>query len=244
MGDDADLAALGLEDRPLLDVILEHRMHLAGTDLFVADPADAFKFRAELLAVEVGPGLGIVLGMNAREDAGRQHGGREARPFLVRPVGDDHRMFRPDPEVVHRAHHLKPGQHPQNPVELAAGGLGVEVRADVDRQCFGVGARTCREHVAHRVDAQRAARRLAPASEQMPPFAVRVGQGLPVVAARDPRPDPGHLHQAVPQACGIDAKIIAKRRHRHTPHRPVRDLHAPCGDSLPDHMVSFESIIT
>ena len=54
VGDDADLPALGLEDRPLLDVQLEIGVHLPRADLLLALPADPLQLVAEPLAVEVG----------------------------------------------------------------------------------------------------------------------------------------------------------------------------------------------
>src|SRR5690606_40278233 len=54
VGDDPDILALGFEDRALLDMKLEERLHLAGADLFVADPADAFQFVAEFQPLGVG----------------------------------------------------------------------------------------------------------------------------------------------------------------------------------------------
>jgi hypothetical protein len=47
VGDDADVLALGLEDRPLLDVQLEEGLHLARADRLVALPADALELVAE-----------------------------------------------------------------------------------------------------------------------------------------------------------------------------------------------------
>src|SRR5699024_903960 len=49
MRDDADLAALGLQDRALLDMELEERLHRAIADRLVALPADARKLVAESL---------------------------------------------------------------------------------------------------------------------------------------------------------------------------------------------------
>jgi hypothetical protein len=105
-------------------------------------------------------------------------------------------VLRLDAEVVQRADDLEPAQHAQHAVILAAGRLGVEVAADIDRQRVGVGALAAGEHGAHLVDAHGAARRLAPALEQQrPALGVLVGQGLAVVAAGDARADLGHLHE-------------------------------------------------
>ena len=51
MGDDADVDALVLEDRPLLDMQLEEGVDLARADRLVALPADALQLVAEALAL-------------------------------------------------------------------------------------------------------------------------------------------------------------------------------------------------
>ena len=59
-GDDADHLVLGLEDRPLLDVKLEHRLELDVAGLGLALVADALQFIAELDALAVLARIGIV----------------------------------------------------------------------------------------------------------------------------------------------------------------------------------------
>ncbi len=56
--------------------------------LFAALVADARQFLAERLAVAVGARIGVVGGKHAGEDAGGEHGRREARAFFVGPVDD------------------------------------------------------------------------------------------------------------------------------------------------------------
>ena len=53
VGDNADILALGLQDRPLFDVQLEEGMHLALAHRFVATPADALQLIAECLALGI-----------------------------------------------------------------------------------------------------------------------------------------------------------------------------------------------
>ena len=213
MGDDADVDALVLEDRPLLDMQLEERVQLALADRLVALPADALELVAEALAVAILAVVGPVLLVDAGEHARRQHGRRIARSLFVGPVGDDDRMLGLDAEIVQRADHFQPAEHAQHAVELAAGRLGVEVAADIDRQRIGVGALAPREHRAHLVDADFEAGRLAPSLEQMPALAILVGQRLPVVAAGHTRADLRHLHQRIPQTVWIDSQILAGCGH-------------------------------
>ena len=79
--DDADLLVLGLEDRPLLDVIFEIGVHLARADLLVADPADALQLVAEALALGVLAAIGVVQ-VDGRRRTRRRPAwpGRSARP--------------------------------------------------------------------------------------------------------------------------------------------------------------------
>ena len=60
MGDDADLAALGFQNRALFDVIFKHRMHGTAADIFGAAPADAVQLVAEALALGILAGVGVV----------------------------------------------------------------------------------------------------------------------------------------------------------------------------------------
>ena len=155
---DADLLVLGLEDRPLLDVVLEVGVHLARADRLVADPADALELIAEGLALGVLAAIGVVERVDAGEHARRQHRRRKPRAFLVGPVGDDDRMLGLDPEIVERAHDLEPAEHAEHAVVAPAGRLRIEMRADIDRQRVGIGPLAPREHGAHLVDAHRHAR--------------------------------------------------------------------------------------
>ena len=207
MCDDADILAFGLKDRPLLDVELQHRMHLARADFFIADPADALKLVAEHHAIEIGACLCIIFGVNAGENAGGQHGWRKAGTLLVGPVGHDNRMLRLDAEIVHRADNFESAEHTQDAVIFAAGRLGVEVRAHIDRQRILVFTGAGGEHVAHGVNAHGHAGCLAPALKQMAPLAIGVSQGLAVVAAGNAGADFRHLHQRVPKPCTVDLHV-------------------------------------
>ena len=78
----------------------------------------------------------------------------------------------------------------------------------------GIGAFAAGEHGAHLVDPEGQARRLAPALEQVPAFAVRVGQRLAVIAAGDARTDFGHFLNGLPEPVAVDPKVFAGSRHR------------------------------
>ena len=90
-------------------------------------------------------------------------------------------------EIVQGADDLEPGQHAVVAVELAAGGLGVDMAAGHDRRQRIILAGPAGEDVAHLVDGDGAARLLAPvhgrdrapggrdrssARRQTPPFSV------------------------------------------------------------------------
>ena len=221
MGDDADVDAFVLEDRPLLDVQLEEGLHLARADRFFALPADALEFVAEALAGLVLAVVGPVLLVHAGKDARGEHGRGEARALLVGPVGDHDRMLRPDAEVVQRTDDLQTAQHAKDAVIFSAGRLGVEVAADIDRQGVGVGALAAGKHGAHLVDADCEPCRLAPALEEMAALAVLVGERLAIVAAGDAGADLRHLHQRIPQTVGIDSQIRTRCGHGTLPSHSI-----------------------
>jgi hypothetical protein len=162
VGDHADLLVLGLEDRALLDVILEVGVHLPRANLLVADPADALQLVAEGFTLRVLAAVGVVQRMDAGEDAGRHHRRGEAGALLVGPVDHDDRPARLDAELVEGAHQLQTGKHAQYAVVATAGRLGVEVTADVDRIEVRLCAFAAGEHGAHLVKAHSEASVLAP----------------------------------------------------------------------------------
>ena len=101
--------------------------------------------------------------------------------------------------VVQRAERFEPGEHAKRPVEFAAGRLGVEMRADRDRQQFRVFAGAGGEHVADLIDRDRAAERLALRFEPIAHLAVEIGQSEAADAALRRCADPRGLHQRVPK---------------------------------------------
>jgi hypothetical protein len=148
--------------------------------------------------------------MHAGKDSGGKHGGREAGAFLVRPVGHDDRMLRPDVEVVQRADDFERAENAEDTIELAAGRLGIEVASNIDWQGVRIGTFAAEEHIAHRVDAHGHAGALAPGLEEVPPFAILVGERLAVVSAANARTDLRHLHQAVPETVAVDPHIAGQ----------------------------------
>ena len=147
-GDDANDPALGLKDRTLLDVKFEHGLELVRTHRLTAEIADALQFVAELDALAVLAAIGKVLGEYSCINAGTEHGGREARPFLVGPVDDHDGGIRFVSQIDHGAERFKGAQYTQHAVKLAAGWLGIEMRAHGDGEQIAAPARPCRKHVA------------------------------------------------------------------------------------------------
>ena len=92
MGDNADVLALGLQNRPLFDVQFEKRMHLACAHLFFAAPADPRQFVAEQQTFRILAVVGPIEVMHPAKNPRGQHRRREPRAFLVGPVGHDDRM--------------------------------------------------------------------------------------------------------------------------------------------------------
>ena len=212
VGHHAQLQALVLQLRPLLDMQFE-----VGAELLqlrrvgAALPADAAQLLAEDLALRVLLGQHFGLGEDAHRRAAAHHRWREAGALLVGPIDQHQRRLGLCPGLVQRAHHLQPGQHAQNAVELAARRLRVQMAADGDRLARRIAARPAEDHVADAIDAQRQPGRLAPALEQRPALAIQIGQRLPVAAALGGAADAGDLHQAVPQSRAAQRDV---RRHR------------------------------
>ncbi len=207
MGDDADVDPFVFQDRPLLDVELEHGADLAAAAGHLALEADARQLVAEALAVAVLDRIGLLQRVGTGEDAGGHHGGREPGPFLVGPVGEFDRVLGPHIEIVQRAEHLEPGQHAEDAVELAAGRLRVEVAAHHHGREMILGAFAPREHVAHGVDGHGQAGGRAPAGEEVASLLVEVREGQAIAAALGGAADLRHLHQAVPEARSVDAEV-------------------------------------
>ena len=112
------------------------------------------------------------------------------------------------PVFVQSAQHFKTRQHPVYAVELAPGGLGVQVAARDHGRGVRVTPRAARKHIAHFVDADSAASVLAPVCKQITPLLVLVGEGLPIAAAALGSTDLRHFHEAIPQPLAIDSDVF------------------------------------
>ncbi len=87
MGDDADILAFCFEDRSLLDVEFQHRMHLARADLFVANPANALEYFAEHFAIQIRARLGIVFRVDAANTPEASIAGAKRAPSSLVQLG-------------------------------------------------------------------------------------------------------------------------------------------------------------
>ena len=111
----------------------EHCLEFLRAGCGIALVADALKLFAELLAVAVFARIGIIGHEHSGIDAGSEHRRGKARAFLIRPVDDHDRCVGFVAEIDHGAHRFERTEHAQDAVELAAGRLGIEMRAHGDR---------------------------------------------------------------------------------------------------------------
>jgi hypothetical protein len=204
---DADHRLLVLQDGTLLDMKLEHGAEFPRAHLLLALEADALELIDQDLAVTIGERVRLVAREHAGEHARPEHRLGEARAFLVGPVDELERRIGLVAGLVQRPQHLEPGEHTEHAVELAAGRLGVEVRADRDRREIGAFARPPREHVAELVDRYAAADRLGLAPKPVADRLVLVAQGQPLDAALRGAAVLGGFHEIVPQPLRIDLQI-------------------------------------
>ncbi len=186
---------------------LEQAGEAAPADRLRAPIADRVERLDEADAVAIPLGIGLVARERAGEDAGGEHRGGETAALLVGPVDELERRVGAVVEIVQRAQHLQPGEHAERAVELAAGRLGVEMRAHRDRRRGGVLALAAREHGADLVHRDGAAERLALLAEPVAHALVLIGQGQPANAAFRRAADLGRVHQRVPEPLRIDLQI-------------------------------------
>ena len=211
VGDDADLLVLGLEDRALLDVVLEIGVHLARADLLVADPADALQLVAEGLALRVLAAIGVVERVDAGEDAGGQHRRGEARALLVGPVDHDDRVARLDAEVVERADDFEPAtaRRARRRSGRRSAGCRDGCRHRPDRASGSVPSRRA-NMVPIWSSAHGHAGVLAPALEQRRALARRRRSASGGCCRRHARPDLGHLVDRSHRRSPIDAEVVGR----------------------------------
>ena len=193
-GDDADRLVLPLEDRPLLDMRLEEGADRPAADRLLAVIADLLQRLAEAHAVAVLDAERMLQREGAAEHARGHHGRREAAALLVGPHRDLDRRLGDVARIVQHAQHLEPRHHAIGAVELAAGRLGVEMRAGHHRRLGRIAALAAGEDVAELVDLDGAARRLGPAHEEV---AALAGRGRSARCGRR-RPSPCRRSRPAP----------------------------------------------
>ena len=246
--DHADGLVLGFEQRALLDVQFDEARRTSGAPTgALAAIADAVERFADADAVGILARQNIVGGEVADIGGRRHRRRRKARAFLVGPVADADRRLGLDAGIVQGAHHFERGERAEHAVILAAGRLGVEMRAEADRRLRHVASLAQAEHRAERVDMDFEAGRLAgPAEpvahllvlgpERQPPHAAfRRGAEFRGLVNRVPQPgrsrfadwkrswSSGHSgHSATIHApCFNDAATAARQqRRRPAPARP------------------------
>ena len=196
---------------------LKEGMHLAGARLFLSTPTDPLQLIAKALTLGVHLCVGPILRMHPGKHTRGQHRRRVACAFLIGEIRHNDRMLRLHAQIIQRADQLQPAQHTQHAIILATRRLRVQMAAHIDRQRVRVRPLAPREHVAHLVQPHGASRILAPALEQRAALGICIRQRLPVVAARDTRPNLRHLHQAVPEAVGVDLEVLSGGGHREAP---------------------------
>src|SRR5882757_5665850 len=127
-----DGLAFGFQDRALLDVQLDEAAELLKADRLVAAIADTVERLTYGRALDVLARQDVVGSEIADISRGGHHRGRKARAFFIGPVDDADRRLGLDAGVVQCADHFERAERSQDAVILAAGRLGVEMRADAD----------------------------------------------------------------------------------------------------------------
>ncbi len=132
--DHPDGLVLGFENRPLFDVQFDEAGKFLAADGAIAAIADAVERLPDSDAFGILARQDIVGGEVADIGGRGHHRRREPRAFLVGPVADADRHLGFDPGIVEGANHFERGQRTEHAVILAAGWLGVEMRAHADRR--------------------------------------------------------------------------------------------------------------
>ena len=132
-GDDADIAPLCLQNRPLLDVELEICVDISRADRHRPGESDSLEFVAETSVLAISGIEDSLELLNAGEHSRPGHGWRESGAFLVGPVHQFDRTPRLGLSVVERSKDLQSRQDAKNAVEPAPHWLGVEMTADNHR---------------------------------------------------------------------------------------------------------------
>src|SRR5262249_11280711 len=142
--DDADVAALAVEDRRLLDVQLEIAVERTVAERRLAGITDARQLVFEAQAGIV-PGVERLGGRQLVGEGQRAHQRRaEAGPLFVGPDDDLDGAPCLYTAIVERADRLQPAHDPQHAVVAATANLRVEMAADGDGRKAWVRARPAR----------------------------------------------------------------------------------------------------
>jgi len=206
-GDHANRHARIFEHRPLFDVGFKIRANRVLAGDLGADIANALELFAHRLAVLVAGLVGMLEREGASKHPRAHHHRHKTRAFFVGPKSHFNGRFGFDAMVVEASHHFQTSQHAVIAIELAAGGLGVDVAAGHDGRQIGVAPRAAHEHIANLVHRHRHARFAAPLGDQVAPLAVQVAQGQAAHPAFGGGANLGQRHQGVPQSLVIDAQI-------------------------------------
>ena len=205
--DDADHGRRIFQYRALFDMRFEVAREGMTSGCFVPEITDPLELVAHRSAADVARGVRVVEPECAAEHARAHHHGNEARPFLVGPDRDLHRGVRFDRMIVQCAHHLQRGEHAVVAVELAAGGLRVDVRTRHYRGTAGVPTGAAHEDVADPVDADRHVHRRGVRDHPVARLAVQIGQRQAGDAAFGRGADPRQFHQRPPETVAVDARL-------------------------------------
>ena len=250
--DHADGFALRLENRALLDMQFDEARKFLRANSALAAIADAVQCLGHGDAFGIPARQNIVGGEIADIGRRRHHGRRETRAFLVGPVDDADRHLGFDPGVIERANHLERRQRAEHAVELAAGRLGIEVRAEPDRGLRHVAALAKREHRTERIDmhvepcglarpAEPVADLLVLRAERQPPYPAFLRgaefrgfvDGVPETGGIDLQIGCGLAHAAVPDTRGYgDGFSMTRQRRRVNQGTRLRDFAGEIGDEF------------
>ncbi len=169
-------------------------------------PSDALELVTQPDPIPVTRVVGVFEGDLAGHDAGADHGGLEARPFLVGEDGHGHRVARGCLVVVEGADGLEGAEDAELAVVFAPRRHRVGVRAHHDgRQALA--ARPLAEDVPHAVDGDREPRGAHPLDEEIAAAPVFIGEGEPGEPARRRLPDAPQRRHALFEPLAVDLHL-------------------------------------
>ncbi|MNN10820.1 hypothetical protein D3C81_1237550 [compost metagenome] len=200
----ADGLGLVFENRPLLNMRFKISPHRVPKHRPLPSVADGIERLANTDTLRITLGQGLLQRELTGEHPRPHHAGGKPRAFLVGPHHHFQRRFGVHAQVVEGADHLQPGHHPVAAIELAAGGLGIDMAAGHHRWQLGVAPRATGENIADCIDTDGATGRLAPRDKQVAGLAVEVGQRQPADPAFGRGAEAGKVHQRLPQARAVD----------------------------------------